>query len=64
MSENKPAFKKHTYRISQQLSNEEIRRRMNTITLSEIQTAAYLTKLDAAPNISDTPPYCYMRFKG
>lgn len=57
-------FEKQTYKISTEISDEEIEKRENTVTDFELQTLAYLQRLHSAPNITAFPPYCFFRYKG
>lgn len=58
-----PESKKQTYKISAEISNEEITQREDIITDYDLQTLDYLRKLHSAPNITAFPPYCFFRYR-
>ena len=59
-----PISKKVTYEISERITKEEVAAKKDIITDAQIETAEYHRKLDAEPDMSLLPPYCFYRFKG
>lgn len=57
-------MEKLTYQISAQITPREMAMRKNVITQSMIDTANYHTQLEQATDISEVPPYCFLKFKG